>query len=1103
MLRAKTLPISKLSYSASQFYLEAAAKYLSANKIKEMMAVLSKLDTEDQLVFLKSRGRLAEAADLLNREGRREEAALLMKQHGCLLEAARLTADKDFQASCLLGAARLNVARDSDVEHTKAILREALDLCYQTNQLSGIAEAQFLQGVILRDFQKLKDAFFKFDTLNHSAGVVEALYEAASQCEAEAEKVLALAPGGLEVLLNLVRALKRVTNNAEKEMVKSCFEFFGISQVDAKYCQIAQNDPGPILKIIFDLDLNLREKKTKDYFLIMTDQVKLALNKHLLGRLCQITQSLLGKTYPGVCMRFIVGLKCEDENCKDFHRPLRRCEAKCLVQSKMHLVAISGLFLEAKKVFPKILAEELEEISYILPTDMYGLCKSFLNVLFPKHFHQRVLSENPMACKEILKPNYKSFRSCRSALKEYIHFLFQNERARSRRESTDLWLSAMQAFLVSSNYPEEFEKLLHQEEDNYNRELKALEAEKEERGRGRGSKMKGIEGKFGMLAPNKDDDSTEKTHLCFIRLLENCIDQFYVYRNPEDYKRLFFRFMNVLVKRCKEPLIPSIGNTVALLEFQFVHCAVVLARLWKNAILCLPKSYIALLHYWEFLFSKKERELGDVFSIIQEYKPKDVTRAIQDFRFHLSYLVKVLCGYENVNFNVLLDAFGEIDYVVSGEAERTLVLCLVMLVNAEELLQPYCKPLLYRHFQEIQTRLQLMSIDRPDQVPERLLKVVKRVLMAVNVKSVAEALQDLLSERDEEYLMDCHWRWDSVHTKGSVVRGLYHEEVKLSRLLCVDSVDYFAEPECEFGQDETDELALEDRDHLLAAILSQKQRKASIQRKLRRACLVVSLCISWRRRVSAQTECFREDIREPGAGNFKKADVDRTQCDLCGVKFTRGPDNYFSPGKAFEGEATEVVAISGAEPGDPEGRERNSESYEQHIHLEGHQRQQVAYQKYSEFFREKVDPAIVEGKLVVQDIEQSMWIRSHLGSKEHSHMLQRKVQENIKKVSDTVEDLYRRKAWAGGKGVFINGGPGAGRTETLRTQVRVKSFVVARSVPGITELGVGRDTSEEHVFSNYSKTPFFELPGPQLKHWDYLGPGWFPWHYRQEKGLAN
>ncbi|XP_010627979.1 TPR and ankyrin repeat-containing protein 1 isoform X4 [Fukomys damarensis] len=1009
MLKTKTLPISKLSYSASQFYVEAAAKYLSANKIKEMMAVLSKLDIEDQLVFLKSRKCLAEAADLLNKEGRREEAALLMKQHGCLLEAARLTADKDFQASCLLEVARLNVARDSDIEQTKAILQEALDLCYQTGLFSGIAEALFLQGVILRDFQKLKDAFLRFETLNHSAGVVEALYEAVRQCEADPEKVLALAPWGLEVLLNLVKALKRVTNNAEKEMVKSCFEFFGISQVDAKYCQIAQNDPGPILRIIFDLNLNLREKTTKDYFLIMTDQVKLALNKHLLSRLCHITQSLLGKTYPGVCLKFIVGLKCEDKNCEDFHRPLRRCEAKCMVQSKMHLVAISGLLLEAKNVFPKILAEELEEIDYILSADIYGFCKSFLNVLFPRHFHQRVLSENPMACKEILKPHYKSFRPYRFALKEYIHNLFQNETACSRRESTDLWLSAMHAFLISSSYPEEFEKLLHQEEDNYNRELKALESEKEERGRGKSSKMKGIEGKFGMLVPNKDDESAEKNHLCFFRLLENCIDQLYVYRNPEDYKKLFFRFMNVLIQRCKEPLIPSIGNTVALLEFQFIHCSVVLARLWKNAILCLPKSYIALLHYWGFLFSKKDKELGDMFSIIQEYKPKDVTRAIQDFRFHLSYLVKVLCGYENMNFNVLLDAFSEIDYVVSGEAERTLVLCLVMLVNAEEFLQPFCKSLLYRHFQEIETRLQLMSMDCPDQVPERLQKAVRRVVMAVNVKFVAEALQDLLFERDEEFLMDCHWRWDSAHTKGSVVHGLCHEEVRMSRLLCVGPVDYFAEPECDFGEEETEELVLEDRDYLLATILSLKQRKASIHRKLRRMCLVVSLCISWRRWV--QTKHDREEPREPRAGNFKKADVDRTQCDLCGVKFARNPENYFNPSKAFEGVASGSVILSRVEG--KECWERSSESYEQHIRLESHQRQQVAYQKYSEFFYEKVDPAIYEGKLVVQDIEQSRWIRSHLGSKEHSHMLQRKVQEHIKRVSDLVEDRYRRKAWAG------------------------------------------------------------------------------------------
>ena len=168
--------------------------------------------------------------------------------------------------------------------------------------------------------------------------------------------------------------------------------------------------------------------------------------------------------------------------------------------------------------------------------------------------------------------------------------------------------------------------------------------------------------------------------------------------------------------------------------------------------------------------------------------------------------------------------------------------------------------------------------------------------------------------------------------------------------------------------------------------------------------------------MSAQVGCSREETGEPGTGIFKKADVDRTQCDLCGVKFTQGPENYFSPSEAFEGEASEAVALSGAELDDEADQERNSESYEHHVLLEGHQKQQTAYQKYFEFFHEKVDPAIAEGRLVVQDIEQSVWVRSHRGPKEHSHMLQRKVQENIRKVSDAVEDLYRQKAWAGGKG---------------------------------------------------------------------------------------
>ncbi|XP_068940545.1 TPR and ankyrin repeat-containing protein 1 [Petaurus breviceps papuanus] len=1006
MLRARMQPVSKLSYSASQFYLEAAAKYLSLNKIKEMMSVLAKLDTEDQLVFLKSRKRLAEAAALLKGEGRREEAALLMKQHGFLLEASRLTADKDFQASCLLEAARLNVARGSATEDTKVILKEALELCYQTRQHTGIAEAYFLQGVLLKDFLRLKVAFYKFIHLNHPAGVVEALYEAMRHCWPGPDRLLALAPGGLEVLLHAVRALTRANNNAEKEMVKCCLEFFGLAQVDAWHCQVAQNEPGPILKILFELNPGLREKRVKEHLLVAVDSVKLAVTKHLLTRLCDISRDLLGTTYPGICGRFVAGLRCKDPACGDFHRPLRRWEARAIVQSRMHLAALNGLLLEARRTSPAVLAQELEELDRLLTTDAYGLCRAFLDVVLPKHFHQRVLSENPLSCRSTFQPSCWSYRAYRMALKEYVHFRFRQEHPRGQRESTDLWLSSMQALVLASGYPEELEKLLHQVEEDYGQEVQALGPD--ERGW-----VKGVEGRWGMLMPHKDVENAEKTHLCFIRLLQSSLDGLYMSRNPEDCKRLFFRFMNVLVRRCREPLVPAVGHTLALLEFQFVHCGAVLARLWKGVPLCLPRSYVALIHYWDYLFGKKDqdRDLGDVFTIIQEYRPKDVNHAIRAFRFHLTYLARVLCGCENGQFDVLLDAFGDVGRVASGEAERAVVLCLVMLVNTDVVLWPCCRPVLCRHFQEIACRLKLMRAEFPSEVPDRLLMAMDRVLAAADMKAVAEVLQDLLYQRDEEYLTDCYWRWD-------VVRGLYFEEVDLSRLLRLQPAESLTvDLEGEFEREECPE----DREDVLAEIVFQKRhkqlQKISARRKLRGVFLVVSLCVWWRRRVCARTEPCWEEPRELGAGTFRRADVDRTQCDLCGVRFFQGPESYLSLREAFEGEAPEALMPAEAEAMEKDILEGSpdfeaGESYEKHIYLEAHQKKHAAYQRYLEFFRVRVDPAIGEGKLVVRSIEQSAWTDSHLGSKEHSRVLQRKILENISRVSDAVEDVYRRKAWA-------------------------------------------------------------------------------------------
>ncbi|NXI38233.1 TRNK1 protein, partial [Galbula dea] len=1019
MLNTKGQLVSKLSCTANQLYLEAAAKYLSMNRTEEMMQVLSKLDTEDQLEFLKSRGCLRQTADLLKGEGRKEEAAKLMKQHGFALEAANLTAIKEFRALCLLAAARAGMTRpsESDLVDVEVTLREALELCEQTEQKSGIAEAVFLQGALKGDFAKLSSACCQFLSLNHSAGAVEALF-ALSRCVAPSQHILFVATRGLMALLSLVRSLKKASTNVEKDMVKSCFAYFGIVPT-GDTCQVSQNEAEPILKFFSDKS-NPKERKTKGVFSVSTEEVKSALEQHLLSRFCSITHELLNKKYPDICMNFIVGLKCEDKTCEDYHKPLLRHEAKTIFQCKIHLVAISGLLLEATYTFPGELLNQCKSFDN-LTADKYASCEALLKTFFPAHFHLRILSENPKACKEILEFSNFLSKPCRAVLKEYIASKFKDEDIAARRESTDLWLHAMQVFILSSGYPEEFEKLLFKEEDDYNKELNfALSKAKNTlKSQGQGGKAKGLEGRHGMLLPDKNAEKTGKTHLCFIRLLENSLEQFYVHKNPENCKRFFFRFMNVLVKKYTGYLIPSIGNTVMLLEFQYILCCAVLMRLSKNTTLCFPKSYIALMHYWEFLFRSKDhnKELRDTFSIIQEYRPKDPCVAVQKFRFHLCYLTEVLCG-DHGRFSVLLDAFEDPGCITSGEAERTVVLCLVMLLNADQVQNSKSRSLLRHHFPEIKAMLESMREDSHSKVPERLLRVVEQVNDATHVREIAAGLQELLAERDAEHLVDCRWRWDSVYTQGHPpIRGILYETVNLDRFTnSLDKTDYVDELEKELERVH----CLEDqKDPLEVIALSRQQKqeqKASAQRQLRRIFYFVCLCIKWKRKACSKAEPVTMEGEGFLSEIFKKADIDQTQCDLCGVRFIQSSENYFNRSENVEADTSEAVTpteISREEKLHAEGDAASvaSQAYIEHRNTDEHRKNNAAYQYYADFFRRKIDPVIYDGLEVVEAIAGRTCTGDRLAYKEGSNLRQRKIKENIKEISDAVEETYERKAW--------------------------------------------------------------------------------------------
>ncbi|XP_041045071.1 TPR and ankyrin repeat-containing protein 1-like isoform X2 [Carcharodon carcharias] len=1016
ILHQKNQIFTKLPYSADQFRLEAAAMYLRENKLTEMMVSLSYLDPEDQLVFLKSSKCLSQAADLLKKQKREEEAALLMREHGKLQEAARLSNKKEFQAECLVAAARVSLLKESKGEEIdKKSIQEMLDEATQLfkirkGQPSDIAEAMLLKGLLNKDTDVVRDAFDIFVHENNSAGAVESLFFL-QQKGTEALSDFGRSLTCLEMLLQLVKALKNPQNNAEKEMVKACYAFFGISPVDAKYGRIPLYEGVRILQLDFNLDLN---EKQGSFYKCEMKKVRILLQKHLLLHLCDFADKIksAGQSIPDVCPKFICGLRCKSPSCQDYHRTLKRYEAKYSIEAKLYLTVLNGILLEAKHSYPKETFPEVEKIEDILTGDPYALCTSLLNAFYPKHFYQWVISESPRACWDVLGLVKKiTFQSFRSVLRDYITHCFEYSSDQKRRESTDLWVQAQQVYLLTCDYPKKIEDLLSKEEQAYDSERKKCEkgTDVQDKRRNHGA----LKGKLGML-------STNTLHLCIFRLLVMSMKNFYEDSDPEQCIHNFYRFMNVLIRRCIDPLIPSIANTVTVLEFQFILCCSVLMHFTKNLVVCLPRSFIALFHYWNFMFKPKgkHKKPKDAFDIINEYKPKDVPRLISRMKKHLSYLGKVLCGEQSRNFNVLLDAFSDPDYTSSGEAERTAVLCVVMLINARYVLEPQMEKVIRCNLREVQNKLIKISQDHGSKVPARLIDLVKNVNRAQGGRDVVNSLQELLSKRDDEYLHDCIWKWDHHFGPGSV-RGIYFQNINAERFtdeyrIKIDEIVLM--PEEEHGAPEVAQYLEEKDDHLQD--MASELQKANLRRKWQLLLHVISVC-KFLLTLPMQTASEAAQMKREVPSNFREAQIDKTQCDICGVKFSRGSKSYADFCREQECEEATNHISENWEENEDEGESENlclRECFETHIRLEEHIKKEDAYNSYLIYFRGSVEPIMSKGRNMLYHLEEMA--TDHLTSKALSKVIYGKLQSNIDVIVNLIDNIYNHKTWVKGEEIL-------------------------------------------------------------------------------------
>ncbi|XP_072009320.1 TPR and ankyrin repeat-containing protein 1 [Engystomops pustulosus] len=978
-------PYASLQFRERKFYLEAAADFFKQNKPKKMCEMLSQLNVEDQLVFLKNRKCWKEAADLLQSKNRSEEAASLLREQGMLLEAADLTTRKEYRGLCLLAASRHIIANGRE---PGTVLSEALQLLHETNQNIDAAEAILFQGMLEKDLEKIRASFFSFKTFSHHAGVVEALFQA-SICDESDPSLLTLASYGIESLIILIKALKETKSNADKETVKTCLEFYGVVQSDEQNCFILQHE-GPRLS---NIQAKVDEKETE------LKDVKFMLQKHFLKLLLEISGKVFVNVYPDICSRYIVGLECTDEKCIGLHQPLQFSDLRKILESKKKLITICGLLFDAKNLSEEY-SKELNEI-----VSLHGerCCNSLLSIVFSKHFHLRILSENPKMCRDVLL-------KFTVPGKDYLYKLAQSLLGKDKkqsRESCDLWLKIMQVCSMVSRYPDGLQRFLEEEERQFERDY---QIQKRYDSQGDGSRKKYLEGRYGMLKPDTMTDSPKMTHIHFFRLLQTSLQQLYQQRNPDGCKRYFFRFMNFLVKKCVLPLIPNIANTLMLLEFQFMLCCAVLMRFGKDTKVVLPKSYISVLHYWEYMFGNKG-SVKDTYSILWEYKPKDIGQLTRHFRHHISYLAKVLSGEEKEEFNVLVDAFSDIDYISSGEAERTLVFWLVMMVNLNGVVPEWAKPTLSKHLPEVQSRLDTLRSQFPSKVPGRLIDVVNKLGTVVKTEDLVFILQELLAHRDDEHLVECSWRWDLTYGRGQV-RGIYFDDKFRFKKLSYVHHSMHDMKASSMGNEQED--FEEEKIDLVAAVAADVHKQMAV-RQLNKIFLVVCIYVKWKKAYRRMQNCHLE---ESVPDHFKIANVDRTQCDLCGVKFLQArtlTSHKLEPSQGEIDEDLEDVSSPAVEAvfSDLQGMD---EKYEDHIELEKHEQKINEYQNYLQFFKHHVHPKICEGKSVIQTMGQISGKKG--SSREECHVEKTKIENNIKVLLDLVEDIYEKKIWIEAKNVM-------------------------------------------------------------------------------------
>ncbi|CAH1801861.1 unnamed protein product [Owenia fusiformis] len=971
----------------------------------EMKGALSKLPFETQIDFLKKHGKVDLVAELYEKEGQLLNAAKYLRDIGQLKKAIRYAQgqaneDKQFRADCLLTYCKTTMdlhngpvkfekykAESSEREELIGYLTEAVHLFSTSKDIMGLGDAYLLLYLVKLDEKLLKPTFECFGQCNNVVGQLEFLV-AVEQTKGLHSGNISMCYPVFKQLITLLVVLGKDENSdyrtqAEKAMIVTCEGFLGISQGQRRSKRKIKRNQGSrgevFLKHLITQEMSKLGESYKDEidFLPCRKEMKsylLEMFKSLVKTFRRILSAEIEKLT--LCPQFKIGKDCEDLNkCKGIKRHYQREDLQHLVDRTVKLLTLDAIIHEATTM--KYHEQNDSRIGIVsqlkkIIAKPFASCEALYEILFPSGGHSVMLSSSPIAGVQVLAAI--KFEMVTSHLQRWAEHIWSTEENRLSSADAFLKVSNIHRLIGLSN--KKMDDMLCKAADEYKRSvMKKAHPEKIPKTVGIICEEKEAREIRHMLQKMKGKIPQAERYM-FLSVMcryHNYVQWLHFTSNPVSAMLQMSKFINTLSRKATLPLIPSIANAILCLELETtllftIRCAFDAHVCKTRTSVLLPSSFLSQMNWQDTLAKSQKSGKSTCEAVLQAIRSPNVINKgrIETAMKEFCHSIKILCGV--TEFDILQDAFDPEYhvYIPSGEAERCLVLALVLLSNVN---------LVVPIEQEVNLMCALKQIKPHLGLPKRLRNAIKAVHDADGIKDVVFALHNLLWEKNEKLLL-CNWEpTDGIYAmKGSPAKpasfpstfynpGLDYEMVNENGY----DMDEEEPEEYDGGMSHTEQQVAQEnserveQENRAAKIILKQLLKFRLIAKLYKIHLI-------------RNKVEEKKVQDQQLQELETYGVDDSMCSICGIQFVQplNPNLPEAVGLAARSymlpvpvgqtwvteEETKVQVLETSHTNTAEGAPNmNGMTKKSHIATFEHIQAALSYKIYTKVFNERIIPA--------------------------------------------------------------------------------------------------------------------------------------------------